>query len=68
MGPAGDISGTDLPGLIAALPPEPESAEAALRDLIAQVADLAVQPPIPSPDDNAEGTGEEVPGPSTTRI
>jgi tetratricopeptide (TPR) repeat protein len=33
---AGDIPGTDLPGLLAALSPDPETAEQALRDLIAQ--------------------------------
>ena len=44
----GDISGTDLPGLIAALAPDPETAEQALRDLIAQ-AHSAVAAPESAP-------------------
>ena len=40
----GDIPGTDLPGLIAALSPDPETAEQALRDLIAQAQELAAAP------------------------
>jgi hypothetical protein len=36
-----DIPGTDLPGLIARLSPDPESAEQALRDLITQARELA---------------------------
>jgi hypothetical protein len=41
----GDIPGTDLASLIATLSPGPETAEAALRDLIAQAVAMAVQPP-----------------------
>jgi hypothetical protein len=44
----GDIPGTDLPSLIAALSPDPENAEAALCTLIAQAQEIAAQPPIPS--------------------
>ncbi len=40
----GDIPGTDLPRLIAALSPTPETAEATLRDLIAQAQNLAATP------------------------
>jgi hypothetical protein len=36
-----DIPGTDLPGLIARLSPDPETAEQTLRDLIAQAQALA---------------------------
>jgi hypothetical protein len=36
-----DIPGTDLPRLIAALSPDPETAERVLRDLIAQALELA---------------------------
>jgi hypothetical protein len=39
-----DIPGTDLPRLIAALSPDPETAEQALRDLIAQAQQLAATP------------------------
>jgi tetratricopeptide (TPR) repeat protein len=41
----GDIPGTDLPGLIRQLSPDTETAERALRDLIAQVRALAAGPP-----------------------
>jgi hypothetical protein len=41
----GDIPGTDLPGLIAKLSPDPETAEQTLRDLIAQARKLAAAPP-----------------------
>lgn len=41
----GDIPGTDLPGLITRLVPDPEAAEAALRELIAQVQAIAAQSP-----------------------
>jgi hypothetical protein len=40
-----DIPGTDLPRLIAALSPDPETAEQTLRDLIAQAQELAATPP-----------------------
>jgi hypothetical protein len=36
-----DISGADLPGLIAGLSPDPEAAEAMLRDLIGQARAMA---------------------------
>jgi tetratricopeptide (TPR) repeat protein len=45
----GDIPGTDLPGLIAKLAPDPETAEQALRDLIAQAQELAAGPEAPAP-------------------
>jgi tetratricopeptide (TPR) repeat protein len=41
----GDIPGTNLPGLIAALSPDPDTAEQALRDLIGQVRELAAAAP-----------------------
>ena len=41
----GDIPGTDLPGLIEQLCPDPETAEQALRDLIAQAQELATESP-----------------------
>ncbi len=41
----GDIGGTDLPGLITRLSPDPETAEAALRDLIAQAVAMAARSP-----------------------
>jgi tetratricopeptide (TPR) repeat protein len=41
----GDIPGTDLPGLIANLSPDPEAAEQALRELITQAQVLATAPP-----------------------
>jgi len=37
----GDIPGTDLPGLIAKLSPDPEVAEQTLRDIIARTQELA---------------------------
>jgi hypothetical protein len=40
----GDIPGTDLPGLIATLSPDPETAEQALRNHIAQAQALATDP------------------------
>jgi hypothetical protein len=40
-GQIGDISGTDLPGLIAKLSPDPQDAKHALRDLITQAKELA---------------------------
>jgi hypothetical protein len=40
----GDIPGTDLPRLIAALSPDPTAADRALRDLIAQAQALAAVP------------------------
>jgi hypothetical protein len=43
-----DIKGTNLPGLIAKLSPEPQTAERTLRDLIVQARQLAEEPP---PDD-----------------
>jgi tetratricopeptide (TPR) repeat protein len=41
----GDIPGTDLAALLAALSPDPDTTEQALRDLIAQAQDLATTPP-----------------------
>ena len=41
----GEIPGTDLPGLIARLSPDPEAAEHALRDLVAQAQEFAAAPP-----------------------
>ena len=41
----GDIPGTDLPGLIAQLSPNPDTTEQALRDLIAKAQELATAPP-----------------------
>ncbi len=41
----GDIPGTDLPGLIAKLSPDPETAERVLCELIAQAQMLAAAPP-----------------------
>lgn len=41
----GDIPGTDLPGLLAALSPDPATAEHALRDLVAQAVEQAAQTP-----------------------
>jgi hypothetical protein len=41
----GDIPGTDLPGLLEALSPDPAAAEQALRELIAQAQALAEAPP-----------------------
>jgi hypothetical protein len=41
----GDIPGTNLPGFLAALSPDPDTAEQALRDLIAQAQALAAAPP-----------------------
>jgi hypothetical protein len=57
------LPGTDLHGLIATLSPDPEAAEATLRDIITQALDLAVappsdraaQPPATSPGDSREG-------------
>jgi hypothetical protein len=47
----GDIPGTDPPALIAALSPDPQTAEQALRALIAKAQQLAAAPPAePSPD------------------
>jgi uncharacterized membrane protein YccC len=46
----GDIPGTDLPGLIAALSPDPGTPEQALRDLIAQAQELAAAPPAEADD------------------
>ena len=37
----GDIPGTNLPGLLAALSPAPDTTEQALRDLVAQAQELA---------------------------
>ena len=52
----GDITGTDLPGLIARFSPNAEAAEATLRDLVAQVVEIAAQPPTTtSADGNIEG-------------
>jgi hypothetical protein len=39
----GDVTGTDLPGLVSRLSPDLEMAEQALRDLIAQVQALAAE-------------------------
>ncbi len=39
----GDIPGTDLPSFLATLSPDPEAAEQALRDLIAQAQALSTQ-------------------------
>jgi hypothetical protein len=47
----GDLPGTDLPRLIATLPPSIESAEVVLRDLVAQAQEIAARPSIPPPDD-----------------
>ena len=41
----GDIPGTDPPRLIAALSPDPQTAEQTLRDLITQAQQLAAAPP-----------------------
>jgi tetratricopeptide (TPR) repeat protein len=41
----GDIPGTDLPALLAALCPDPDTADQALRDLIAKAQELAAAPP-----------------------
>jgi tetratricopeptide (TPR) repeat protein len=41
----GHISGTNLPGLIRQLCPDPEAAEQTLRDLIAKAQELAAAPP-----------------------
>jgi len=45
--PVADIPGTDLPGFIARLSPDPETAERALRGLIAQARALATSAPSP---------------------
>jgi tetratricopeptide (TPR) repeat protein len=47
------IPGKELPGLLAALSPDPETAEQALRDLIAQVQELAATPPAEADPDLA---------------
>ncbi len=52
----GDIPGTDLPGLIEQFSPDPETAELALRDLIAQVQELAAE---------SGADASPAPGPST---
>jgi hypothetical protein len=39
-----DIEGTDLPALLAKLSPDPQTAEQALQDLIAQVREHAETP------------------------
>jgi tetratricopeptide (TPR) repeat protein len=49
----GDIPGTNLPGLIEQHCPSTETAEHALRDLIAQAQRLAVAPPIEANSDPA---------------
>ena len=49
----GDIPGMNLRGLIEQHCPDPEAAEHALRDLIAQVQELAVAPPIEADSDPA---------------
>jgi hypothetical protein len=41
----GDIPGTDLPALLAALSPDPDTTEQALHALIAQAQELAATPP-----------------------
>ncbi|HEX4832204.1 MAG TPA: hypothetical protein VH478_14060, partial [Trebonia sp.] len=47
----GDIPGTDLPGLIAQVCPDPERAETALRDLVRRAVALATEPePAEEPD------------------
>jgi len=59
------IPGTDLRGLIAALSPDPEAAEVALRGIITRAQDLAAastsdraaQPPAASPDDSGKRDG-----------
>jgi hypothetical protein len=43
-GQLGDIPGTDLPGLIRQICPDAETAEQALRDLVAQAQELAAVP------------------------
>lgn len=43
-----DIPGTDMPRLIQGLCPDPETAEATLRDLIAQAVAIATLPPATS--------------------
>ena len=48
-----EIPDTDLPGLIAKLSPDPDTAEQALRDLIAQVKELAATPPVEASPDPA---------------
>lgn len=48
-----DIPGTNLPGLIEQFCPDPETAEQALRDLIAQAQELATE----SPADASPGPG-----------
>ena len=49
----GDIPGTNLPGLIEQFSPDPETAEQALRDLIAQAQELSTE----SPADASPGAG-----------
>ena len=44
----GDIPGTDLPALLTAISPDPDTTEQALRDLIATVKKLAAAPPPPA--------------------
>jgi len=41
----GDIPGTDLPALLAALSPDPDTTKQALRDLVATVKERATAPP-----------------------
>jgi hypothetical protein len=45
-----DIAGTDLPGLITRLSPDPETAEQTLRDLITQAQELAATSPADLPE------------------
>jgi CHAT domain len=49
----GDIPGTNLPGLLAALSPDAGTAERTLRDLIAQAQELAAVPPAEASPDPA---------------
>ncbi|WP_187280636.1 CHAT domain-containing protein [Microbispora sp. CSR-4] len=58
-GLVGDIPGTDLPGLIERFCPDPEIAEQALRDLIAQVRELASERPSLFSDRRGSGGDEE---------
>src|SRR5207248_11371268 len=53
-----EIPYSDLPGLIAELSPDPETAEAALRELTAMVQAIAARSPTTSSSDKEEGASE----------
>jgi hypothetical protein len=59
----GDIPGTNLAGLLAALAPDPSAADQALRDLTAQAQSLAAAPPesAPAPPATAASPPETAP-------